>query len=38
MNETPGPGRFAAHPEPAQARKSRLAVLLINLGTPDGTS
>ena len=42
MNETPGPGRFAASPEqaqmPARERKSRLAVLLINLGTPDGTS
>jgi protoporphyrin/coproporphyrin ferrochelatase len=42
MNETPGPGRFATNPEPApspaQAGTSRLAVLLINLGTPDGTS
>jgi ferrochelatase len=42
MNETPRPGRFAAKSErsPASApeRAGRVGVLLINLGTPDGTS
>jgi ferrochelatase len=36
MNETPRSGRFSAMPERAQAR-GRIGVLLINLGTPDGT-
>ena len=42
MNETPRSGRFAAKPErspaPAPERAGRIGVLLINLGTPDGTS
>ena len=42
MNETPRPGRFAAKSERPEAsapkRKGRIGVLLINLGTPDGTS
>ena len=42
MNETPRPGRFAAKSErsqaPAHERAGRIGVLLINLGTPDGTS
>jgi protoporphyrin/coproporphyrin ferrochelatase len=42
MNETPRSGRFAAKSEcsPASAheRAGRIGVLLINLGTPDGTS
>ena len=42
MNETPRSGRFAAKSERSQAsaheRAGRIGVLLINLGTPDGTS
>jgi ferrochelatase len=42
MNETPNPGRFAAKRERARAvvpaTQGRVGVLLINLGTPDGTS
>jgi protoporphyrin/coproporphyrin ferrochelatase len=42
MNETPRSGRFAAKsgrsPAPAPERAGRIGVLLINLGTPDGTS
>jgi len=40
MNETPRPGRFPAKPQRATApeRAGRIGVLLINLGTPDGTS
>lgn len=43
MNETPRPGGFAARSEPSKAasvapRHGRVGVLLINLGTPDGTS
>jgi ferrochelatase len=43
MNETPRPGGFAARSEPSKAasvapRQGRVGVLLINLGTPDGTS
>jgi ferrochelatase len=41
MNETPRPGRFSASPassEAAAAGNGRVGVLLINLGTPDGTS
>jgi protoporphyrin/coproporphyrin ferrochelatase len=40
MNETPHSGRFAAKSErrPVPARGGRIGVLLINLGTPDGTS
>jgi len=42
MNETPRSGRFAARSQPPQAsaheRVGRIGVLLINLGTPDGTS
>jgi ferrochelatase len=42
MNETPSPGRFAAKRErskaPASAAASRIGVLIINLGTPDGTT
>lgn len=38
MNETPRPGRFAAKPEQSVAPAGRIGVLLINLGTPDGTS
>ena len=43
MNETPRPGGFAARSEPSKAasvsgRRARVGVLLINLGTPDGTS
>ncbi len=42
MNETPRAGRFAANPAPSRTststRQGRVGVLLINLGTPDGTS
>ena len=42
MNETPRSGRFAAKPEPSPVpdsqRAGKIGVLLINLGTPDGTS
>jgi ferrochelatase len=42
MNETPRPGRFAPRSgglaEPAARQASKVGVLLINLGTPDGTS
>lgn len=42
MNETPPPGRFSAKQEkskaPRHAREGRIGILLINLGTPDGTS
>ena len=42
MNETPHPGRFASEPErssaPAPKHAGRIGVLLLNLGTPDGTS
>ena len=40
MNETPLSGRFAAKSErsKAPAPQGRIGVLLINLGTPDGTS
>jgi ferrochelatase len=42
MNETPRPGRFAAKSGcsqvPPPERAGRIGVLLINLGTPDGTS
>ena len=42
MNETPRPGRFAAKSARTEAsapkREGRIGVLLINLGTPDGTS
>jgi protoporphyrin/coproporphyrin ferrochelatase len=42
MNETPRSGRFTAKSErsqaPAPERAGRIGVLLINLGTPDGTS
>jgi protoporphyrin/coproporphyrin ferrochelatase len=42
MNETPRSGRFTAKsehsPAPAPERAGRIGVLLINLGTPDGTS
>lgn len=42
MNETPRSGRFAAKSgrsqAPAPERAGRIGVLLINLGTPDGTS
>ncbi len=40
MNETPPSGRFAAKSErsKAPAPQGRIGVLLINLGTPDGTS
>ncbi|MGD9501485.1 MAG: ferrochelatase [Methyloceanibacter sp.] len=41
MNERPRPGRFsarAASSEAAAPRGGRVGVLLINLGTPDGTS
>jgi ferrochelatase len=42
MNETPRSGRFTAKsersPVPAPERADRIGVLLINLGTPDGTS
>ena len=42
MNETPCSGRFAAESKrsnaPAPQRGGRIGVLLINLGTPDGTS
>ena len=42
MNETPRSGRFAAKsgrsPAPAPEHAGRIGVLLINLGTPDGTS
>jgi ferrochelatase len=40
MNETPRPGRFTANEEQAQGLAQghgRIGVLLINLGTPDGT-
>src|SRR3954464_12384502 len=40
MNETPLSGRFAAKFERSEAPRpqGRIGVLLINLGTPDGTS
>lgn len=42
MNETPRSGRFAAKSRrsqaPAPERAGRIGVLLINLGTPDGTT
>jgi ferrochelatase len=42
MNETPGPGRFATKSERSKPAKpsseGKVGVLLINLGTPDGTS
>jgi ferrochelatase len=42
MNETPPSGRFDARPEraesPAPEGAGRIGVLLVNLGTPDGTS
>lgn len=39
MNERPRPGRFSARPATPEASGSgRVGVLLINLGTPDGTS
>jgi ferrochelatase len=42
MNETPRPGRFGAKPDRADASgtesQGKVGVLLINLGTPDGTS
>jgi protoporphyrin/coproporphyrin ferrochelatase len=42
MNETPSPGRFAARRgrenAPDAERNGRIGVLLINLGTPDGTT
>ncbi len=40
MNETPHSGRFAAKSEQSAAPQpqGRIGVLLINLGTPDGTS
>jgi ferrochelatase len=41
MNERPRPGRFSASPASSKPRvtgNSRVGVLLINLGTPDGTS
>ena len=43
MNDTAQSGRFASEPEPAEAppvsvRAGKIGVLLINLGTPDGTS
>ena len=40
MNETPLSGRFAAKSERSEAPgpQGRIGVLLINLGTPDGTS
>jgi ferrochelatase len=40
MNETPRSGRFAAKSgrSNAPARAGRIGVLLINLGTPDGTT
>jgi ferrochelatase len=40
MNETPRSGRFAPKSErsPPPERSGRIGVLLINLGTPDGTS
>jgi len=42
MNETPPPGRFASAPESSQAASpahaGKIGVLLVNLGTPDGTS
>ncbi|MGA7458101.1 MAG: ferrochelatase, partial [Methyloceanibacter sp.] len=40
MNETPPRGRFAAESERSKASPPhrRIGVLLINLGTPDGTS
>ena len=40
MNEMPRSGRFAAKSKrsEAPAPQSRIGVLLINLGTPDGTS
>jgi len=42
MNETPPPGRFAPKSEHSKAsahtHAGRIGVLLINLGTPDGTS
>ena len=42
MNETPPPGRFAPKSEHSKASAhtpaGRIGVLLINLGTPDGTS
>ncbi len=42
MNETPPPGRFAPKSEHSKAsahtQAGRIGVLLINLGTPDGTS
>jgi len=41
MNERPRPARFSAGPassEAAAAGTGRVGVLLINLGTPDGTS
>jgi ferrochelatase len=42
MNEAPRPGRFAAKSDtpdaPSAGRKGRIGVLLVNLGTPDGTS
>ncbi len=40
MNETPHSGRFAAKSERSEAPQpqGRIGVLLINLGTPDGTS
>jgi ferrochelatase len=41
MNERPRPGRFSASPassEPTVTGNGRVGVLLINLGTPDGTS
>src|SRR4029078_12938930 len=40
MNEAPLSGRFAAKFEASEApaARGRIGVLLINLGTPDGTS
>ncbi len=40
MNERPRPGRFSASPASSEAAagNGRVGVLLINLGTPDGTS
>ena len=39
MNERPRPGRFSARPASSEAAATgRVGVLLINLGTPDGTS
>src|SRR5215468_1050103 len=40
MNERPRPGRFSASAASSEAAagNGRVGVLLINLGTPDGTS